>query len=209
MGDAWHTLLPTRNEARSREAGHSKKSSASTQQRPVMVSLEQLFAEKGNGRKMAMLGNFFRQNNRAKNPEPQVLRLLVKRSSGRKACLIEIRNDQSFTELDMAIRRTLDYDTWDHCSAFFEGAPWESRRLVEVYPDNSGPGQLKPISILTLIPGVKLGYVYDFGDNLLHSISVEDVLPVDLDKQYPSAPSVDHNQNSKRKKSGKGRRQNL
>ena len=90
----------------------------------------------------------------------------------------------------MAIRRTLNYDTWDHCSAFFEGAPWESRCLIEVYPDNSGSGQLKPISMLPLIRGVKLGYVYDFGDNLQHSISVEDVLPVDLDQQYPSAAPV-------------------
>lgn len=130
---------------------------------------------------------FARSSARLKKTDatPCVLRLLVKRSSGKKACVIEIRNDQSFTELDAAIRNSLGYDTWDHCSAFFEGVPWKSQSLVEVYPDGSAPGQEKQISSLPISPGVQLGYVYDFGDDLQHSILVEEILPIDSTKQYP------------------------
>ena len=155
---------------------------------------------------MGLLANFLRRG--LKKPAPQVLRFLVKRSSGRKACVVEIRNDQSFTDLDFAIRRAFDYDGWDHCSAFFEGVPWRSRCLTKVYPDYSAPGQRKPLSILPFAPGIKLGYVYDFGDDLQHVISVEDVLPIDPQKEYPAAVLVTPSPASRRKNSSRGRRKN-
>jgi len=140
------------------------------------------------------------------NIEPQVFRLIVRLSTGQSTCVIEIRNDQTFTDLDLAIRRTLGHNTWDHCSAFFEGVPWKSRRLIEVYPDKSGPGQLQPIGNLPLVPGVELGYVYDFGDDWQHFISVEEVLPIDPGKEYPSATLLAQNSAAKRKKMGPRRR---
>lgn len=135
---------------------------------------------------------FARSNTRLKKTAvaPCVLRLLVKRSSGKKACVVEIRNDQTFTELDAAIRNSLGYDTWDHCSGFFEGVPWKSQSLVEVYPDGSGPGQELQISALPISTGMELGYVYDFGDDLQHSILVEEIFPIDATKQYPVSTTL-------------------
>ena len=115
-----------------------------------------------------------------------VLQLRVKRLPRGKSCVIEVRNDQSFTELDLAIRRALGYSGWDHCSAFFSGVPWESRCVAEAYPDNRGPGQFKPVSTLPLLTETGCGYVYDFGNNRLHTITLLDLLPVDPEKEYPS-----------------------
>ena len=117
--------------------------------------------------------------------EPCVVRLLVRPRSGGKACVIEIRNDQSFTDLDLAIRNALGYSGWDHCSAFFKGVPWENKCLVEIYSDNSARGQLRPISSIPLAPGMELGYTYDFGDNRQYFIVVEDLLPIDSTINYP------------------------
>jgi hypothetical protein len=140
--------------------------------------------------KSVMLESILGRMRRPKNVELLAIRLLVKRASGRKGCTVEVRNDQSITDLDLAIRRGLNYDTWDHCSAFFAGKPWRSKCLAEIYPDKSGPGQLNPISSLRLIEGVVLFYVYDFGGNLEHSVSVEEVLPVESIKQYPVVTSL-------------------
>src|SRR5947199_7626082 len=51
--------------------------------------------------------------------DPCVFVLRVRRSHGGKTCLVEARSDQTFAELDLTIRRSLGYDTWDHCSGFF------------------------------------------------------------------------------------------
>ena len=118
-----------------------------------------------------------------------VLSLLVKRSSGKKACRIEIRSDQSIAELDSAIRQIMGYDTWDHCSAFFQGKAWRSPCLAEVYTDASGPNQNMAVSGL-LSPEDTLTYVYDFGDNIEHSVILENLLPVDPSKHYPASNRV-------------------
>ena len=127
---------------------------------------------------------------RPKNIELLAIRIIVRRASGKKGCAIEVRNDQSITDLDLAIRLGFNYDTWDHCSAFFAGKPWRSKCLVEIYPDRSAPGQLNPISSLPLIEGTILSYVYDFGDNLEHSVSVEEIRPVENLTQYPVVTSL-------------------
>ncbi len=152
------------------------------------------------GSQMNPLARIFRLFHQT-NVEPCVVRLLVKRRSGRKACVIEIRNDQSFTDLDLAIRNALGYSGWDHCSAFFKGVPWESKCLVEVYPDNSARGQLRPISSIPLAPGMELGYTYDFGDDRQHFIIVEDLLPIDSTIDYPICTTVKatHKQTKKRR----------
>ena len=115
------------------------------------------------------------------------LLLHVKRPYGKKTAVIEIMNTQTFAELDRTIRQIMDYDGWDHCSAFFQGTPWESNCIAEVYPDNSGPGQNKKIGSLFLEPGQSLGYVYDLGDNISHIISVKGFSPPDPQKLYPIA----------------------
>lgn len=119
-----------------------------------------------------------------------VLSLLVKRSSGTKACRIQIRSDQAIAELDSAIRQTMGYDTWDHCSAFFQAKAWWSTCLAEVYPDGSGPNQNMPVSELLSSPKDKLTYVYDLGDNIEHSVILENLLAVDPSKLYPTANRV-------------------
>jgi hypothetical protein len=137
-----------------------------------------------------MLGSILGRMRRQKNVELCAVRLLVRRASGRKACVVEVRSDQSISVLDLAIRRGLNYDTWDHCSAFFAGEPWRSKCLAEMYPDNSAPGQLNPVSSLPLMEGGHLSYVYDFGDNLEHSVVVEQLLPVENIKEYPVVTSL-------------------
>jgi hypothetical protein len=99
--------------------------------------------------------------------DPCVFVLRVQRTNGRKTCLVEARSDQTFAELDLTIRRSLGYDTWDHCSGFFEGDPWESTLLCEVYPDGSGPGEKLPLEMLSHKKIAECGWVYDFGDNPL------------------------------------------
>ena len=149
-----------------------------------------------------MLESILGRMARPKNVELSAITFIVRRGSGRKSCAIEVRNDQSITDLDLAIRSGLSYDTWDHCSAFFAGKPWRSKCLVEIYPDGSAPGQLKPISSLPLMVGTILSYVYDFGDNLEHSATVEQIRPVEKLTHYPVVTSLNKGYRSP-KKSGK------
>ena len=146
-----------------------------------------------------MLESILGRIRRRKNVELSAIKLIVRRQSGRKSCAIEVRNDQSITELDLAIRSGLNYDTWDHCSAFFETKPWSSKCLVEIYPDGSAPGQLKPISSLPLMKGAILSYVYDFGDNIAHSVTVEEIRPVESLTPYTVVTSLNKSYRSPKK----------
>lgn len=137
---------------------------------------------------------------KTEHSEPTVLRFYIERLDGRKSCSIEIRTDQSFTDLDLAIRNSLGYDTWDHCSAFFTGVPWISPSIVEIYPDNSAQGQLQPISSFSFAHNTALGYVYDFGEDIQHYILVEQLLHIDESKLYPCVISKTTSRTNKRKK---------
>jgi hypothetical protein len=152
-----------------------------------------------NQEKSVVLESILGRMRRTKNVELSAIRIIVRRESGRKSCAIEVRNDQSITELDLAIRSGLNYDTWDHCSAFFERKPWSSKCLVEIYPDGSAPGQLKPISSLPLMKGAILSYVYDFGDNIAHSVTVEEIRPVESLTLYPVVTSLNKSYRSPKK----------
>jgi hypothetical protein len=132
--------------------------------------------------------------------DPCVFVLRVQRTNGGKTCLVEARSDQTFAELDLTIRRSLGYDTWDHCSGFFEGDPWESTLICEVYPDGSGPGEKLPLEMLYHKKIAECGWVYDFGDNLCHTVTIEDIVTIDLAKQYPRAELPQKRQSASRSK---------
>ena len=97
----------------------------------------------------------------------------IKRKRGSKAVRITIPDSATFADLDMKIRNAFDYDTWDHCSAFFDGAVWRSECLAELHPDGSGENNRTQIRPLTAVPGRKVSYVYDFGDNIQHDVVFE------------------------------------
>src|SRR3982750_2515129 len=132
--------------------------------------------------------------------DPCVFVLRVQRTNGRKTCLVEARSDQTFAELDLPGRRSLGYDTWDHGSGFFEGDPWESTLLCEVYPDGSGPGEKLPLEMLYHKKIAECGWVYDLGDNLCHTVTIEDIVTIDLAKQYPQAELPQKRQSASRSK---------
>ena len=123
---------------------------------------------------------------------PCIYRLRIKRVEGRKTCRVEIRSDQTIGDLDTAIRKSMRYDAWDHCSAFFAGTPWKSRALAEVYPDGSSPSQNLTVAHLGFTHDGPQShtYLYDFGDNIAHSISVLEMLFSDssLDSQTVDFP---------------------
>jgi hypothetical protein len=44
------------------------------------------------------------------------------------------------------------------------------------------------------------GWVYDFGDNLCHTVTIEDIVTIDLAKQYPRAEIPQKRQSASRSK---------
>lgn len=98
----------------------------------------------------------------------------IKRNRG-KAKRIIAQGGETFAEVDSKIRNAFKYDTWDHCSGFWEKEAYGGRALAEIYPDGSGLNQDVPIGEFGLVPGMTLSYVYDFGDDLRHVVTVEDL----------------------------------
>jgi hypothetical protein len=102
--------------------------------------------------------------------------------------VVEARGDQTLGELDLAIRLACGHDTWDHLSEFY--VPTGGRRrqegLGEIYPGGEeGEGAQIVLGTLRLEPGDTLQYVYDFGDWIEHTLTVEAVLPPEPGAEYP------------------------
>jgi len=87
---------------------------------------------------------------------------------------IEIKGDQTLADFDHIIRIAFDHDTWDHLSEFFMGE-WSRGGFGEIDPDGGGSGAEMRIEQLGLSEGDKLGYVYDFGDEIQHIITLEKI----------------------------------
>ena len=109
-------------------------------------------------------------------PPPTLSYTITVKGPGRsKSATVEAASDQTLAQLDKLIRREMDYDTWDHCSAFFTGKPWRSETVAEIHPDGGGENEDLLVGELGLMPGEKLNYVYDFGDNLEHVLTIDSV----------------------------------
>lgn len=98
---------------------------------------------------------------------------------------IEVKGAQTLGDLDRIIREAFKHDVWDHLSEFFRGRVWRSEGLGEIQPGGGGSGDRKRIDRLGLSEGDKMEYVYDFGEDVLHIITLERVVEVDEAAKYP------------------------
>ncbi len=99
--------------------------------------------------------------------------------------VIEIKGDQTLGDLDAIMRETFNRDPWDHLSEFFPGEAHRSRGYGAINPFGGGPGGAKPIAALRLVPGGTLEYVYDFGDDIQHVLTLEEIVDPESDAPYP------------------------
>ena len=88
---------------------------------------------------------------------------------------IEIKGDQTLGDFDHIIRDAFNHDSYDHLSEFFRGQ-WPQRGLGEIYPVGGGSSAKKQIDQLSLSEGDKLGYIYDFGDEIQHMVTLEKIV---------------------------------
>ena len=97
---------------------------------------------------------------------------------------IEIKGDQTLTDFDHIIRIAFNHDTWEHLSEFFMGE-WSRGGFGEIDPDGGGSGAEMRIEQLGLSEGDKLGYVYDFGDEIQHIVTLEKIVEPEEGAEYP------------------------
>ncbi len=97
---------------------------------------------------------------------------------------IEIKDDQTLADFDRIIREAFNHDTWDHLSEFFRGQ-WSKGGFGEINPNGEGSGANKRIKQLGLSEGDKLGYVYDFGNEIQHIITLEKIVEAEKGVKYP------------------------
>jgi len=97
---------------------------------------------------------------------------------------IEIRSEQTLGDFDNIIRDAFNHDKWDHLSEFFIER-WSMGGFGEIYPDGGSSGNEKQIERLGLSEGDKLGYVYDFGDEIRHVLTLEKIMEPERGVKYP------------------------
>ncbi|MCL0034476.1 hypothetical protein M1N22_02095 [Dehalococcoidia bacterium] len=97
---------------------------------------------------------------------------------------IEIKGNQRLADLDWLIRDAFNHDTFDHLSEFFKER-WPRGGFGEIDPDGGGSGAKKRIEQLSLSEGDKIGYVYDFGDEILHNVTLEKIVQPEKGVEYP------------------------
>ena len=98
---------------------------------------------------------------------------------------IEIKSNQTLGELDNFIREIFNYDPWDHLSMFFSGRAWKSEEFGQIEPGGNSDGAKMQINQLELSEGDKLEYVYDFGDDIQHIITLEKIEERKINYQTP------------------------
>jgi len=98
---------------------------------------------------------------------------------------IDVTSSQRLGDLDRIIREAFKHDVRDHLSEFFRGSVWGPGGLGEIYPGGGGSGAGKRIDSLGLSEGDKLEYVYDFGDDIQHVITLEKIMGLEDAAKYP------------------------
>ncbi|MFQ5820063.1 MAG: hypothetical protein ACE5I5_08765 [Candidatus Heimdallarchaeota archaeon] len=99
--------------------------------------------------------------------------------------VIEVKGSQTLADLDYAIREAFNHDTWDHLSEFFPGRAWRTRGFGPIQPDRGGSGAKKKINSLRLSDGARMEYVYDFGDDIQHVLTLEKITEPKEGVEYP------------------------
>ena len=102
---------------------------------------------------------------------------------------IDVKGSQTLGDLDRAIREAFKHYLCDHLSQFFRGKVWQSEGLGEIYPGGVGDGAEKRIDSLGLSERDKLEYVYDFGDDIQHIITLEKIMEGVETVKYPRVVS--------------------
>ncbi|MBU4374681.1 MAG: hypothetical protein KJ714_09680 [Euryarchaeota archaeon] len=97
---------------------------------------------------------------------------------------IEIKGNQTLGDFDNIMREAFNHDTWNHLSEFFRGR-WPQGGFGEINPDGGGSGVKKRINQLSLSEGDKLGYIYDFGDEIQHVVTLEKIVESERGIEYP------------------------
>ncbi|ODS35042.1 MAG: hypothetical protein A7316_04540 [Candidatus Altiarchaeales archaeon WOR_SM1_86-2] len=97
---------------------------------------------------------------------------------------IEIRDDQTLGDLDDMMREAFNHDTFDHLSEFYRDPSCRSG-FGEIYPDGEGSGADVRIGAIGLYKGIKIGYVYDFGDYIQHVLTLEEIKNTEKNVKYP------------------------
>jgi hypothetical protein len=100
---------------------------------------------------------------------------------------IEIRGDQTLDDLHLAIQSAFGWDN-DHMYAFFlSGKAWDPKTEYEGNPLGDGNAGITPIFTLNLRARKKFLYIFDYGDDLRHRITVEAVVKqgVAAEADYP------------------------
>lgn len=98
---------------------------------------------------------------------------------------IEIRGDQTLGDFDRIIREVFQHDPLDHLSEFYAGRVWRSEGFGEIEPGGGGPGASLRVGELGLSEGDRLEYVYDFGDDIQHVLTLEKISEPEADVTYP------------------------
>lgn len=84
---------------------------------------------------------------------------------------ISIPHNSTFSDLDKAVRIAYSYDSWDHCSAFYNGTAYRGKKVAQLSPDGSGVNESRKVKNIFSTPGTSLTYVYDFGDDIRHDLT--------------------------------------
>lgn len=98
---------------------------------------------------------------------------------------IEIKGSQTLGDFDRIVRGAFNHDEWDHLSEFFSGSVWQSEGFGEIEAGGGGSGAKKQIDQLGLSEGDKIEYVYDFGDDIQHILTLEKIVEPEREVEYP------------------------
>jgi len=91
---------------------------------------------------------------------------------------IELRGDQTLHDLHRAIQAAFNWDD-DHLYAFFlSGRAWdESSEYASPLGEGGRPAARYPLERLSLREGQQVLYIFDFGDELRHLVTLEAIKP--------------------------------
>ncbi len=101
---------------------------------------------------------------------------------------IEVKGAQTLGDLDRIIREAFKHE-WGHLSEFYRGRVWRSEGLGEINPFEGGVGAKRRVDELGLSEGEKMEYVYDFGEDIQHIVTLERIVELDETGDYPRVVS--------------------
>ncbi|WP_394850560.1 SEC-C domain-containing protein [Pendulispora brunnea] len=96
--------------------------------------------------------------------------------------VVEVLQHSTLEELHMLIQREFRLDNDHHYSFFMTNRAWDHKGE---FGSNAGDPTRTQLASLNLKPGRQFLYLFDFGDELRHAITVKDTGTVASDVEYP------------------------